>query len=91
VGALVVLCATALALVSSDPDVAARLSLLSQYLVGYRVTWAHAWIGAAEAAAGGFAVGYAGARLRNRALVAYAALLRRREARAERRRMLDEV
>ena len=91
VGALLVLCATALALVSSDPDVAARLSLLSQYLVGYRVTWAHAWIGAAEAAAGGFAVGYAAARLRNRALVAYAALLRRREARAERRRVLDEV
>jgi hypothetical protein len=91
VGALLVLCATALALVSSDPDVAARLSLLSQYLVGYRVTWAHAWIGAAEVAAGGFAVGYAAARLRNRALVAYAALLRRREARAERRRVLDEV
>ena len=91
VGALLVLCATALALVNSDPNVAARLSLLSQYLVGYRVTSTHAWIGAAEAAVGGFALGYAAARLRNRALVAYAAGLRRREARAERRRLLDEV
>jgi len=91
VGALVIACATALALVNSDPDVAARLSLLAQFLVGYRVTWTHAWIGVAEAAGGGFVVGYAAARLRNWALVAYAAVLRRRAARAERRRLLDEV
>lgn len=88
---LMLLIVTAAALLRGDAEVADFLSLLSNYLIGYRVTWARMGVGVAQAALGGFALGYVAARLRNRAFVVYAAILRRRAQRAERRRLLDEV
>jgi hypothetical protein len=44
-----------------------------------------------EAGAGGFALGYATARLRNRALMAYTTRVRRRLAAEVDRRVLDDV
>ena len=82
---------TVIAMLNGDRFVADRLSLLSHYLIGYRPTQLRLWIGAAEAALLGFALGYATAQLRNRALMAYAAWLRRRAQRIEGDRVLDEV
>ncbi|MGH7898633.1 MAG: NAD(P)/FAD-dependent oxidoreductase [Candidatus Binatia bacterium] len=83
--------ATAVLLVRGGPQVRAMLSLLGEYLVGYRVTWPGALIGSLEAGMVGFAFGYAAAELRNRALAAYGRLLQRRAAAELRRRVLDEV
>ncbi len=68
-----------------------EVALLGQYFLGFSVTWKGAVIGLLEAAAGGFALGYATARLRNHALAAYATRLRRRLAAEVEGRVLDEV
>ena len=83
--------ATAVLLLKGGATVGPTLSLLGQYLVGFRVTWSGAAVGLIEAAAAGFVAGYATAELRNRTLAAYAIRLQRRAAAALRRRMLDEV
>jgi protoporphyrinogen oxidase len=90
-GALGLLGVTAMALSGGNSDVIGTLTLLSQYLIGYGVDWRNLWIGVLETAAGGFALGYATAGLRNWTLGGYAEWLRWRAQRAERRRLLDEV
>jgi hypothetical protein len=91
VGAAGLFAATAALLIKGGPVVGPTLSLLAQYLPGYRVTWSGAVLGAAQALAGGFALGFAGAWLRNRALLSYARTLERRAAAKLRERILDEV
>jgi protoporphyrinogen oxidase len=82
--------ATVLMLLKHGAPVA-ELSLLGQYLLGFKVTWKGAVVGLLEAGAGGFALGYATARLRNHALMAYATRVRRRLAAEVERRVLDDV
>jgi len=87
--------ATAVLLVKSGTlggtVVGPNLGLLSQFLIGYTVTWKGAFIGALESGALGFAMGYAAAGLRNIGVGFYAARLQRRaRARAE-SEVLDKV
>jgi len=91
VGGVGLFLATALLLLKGGPTVGPSLSLLSHYLLGFRVTWRGAVVGVLEAAAGGFGLGYVTAQLRNQALASYATLVRRRAAAAVRRRVLDDV
>lgn len=70
--------ATAALLLKGGPVVGPTLSLLSNYFIGFEVTWFGALIGLIEAAIAGFALGYLGALLRNWGMAAYASLLRRR-------------
>jgi len=83
--------ATAVPLLEGDSALGPTLSLLGQYLLGFRVTWSGAAVGMVEAGAAGFGLGYATAALRNRALAAYATRLQRHAAAALRRRVLDDV
>jgi len=91
VSGLGVFLAVAGALLGGDPDLGRGLALLGQYLVGFRVTWAGAWVGLAEAGLIGFALGYFAAWLRNWGMAAYAALLRRRAESKEERDLLDRI
>jgi hypothetical protein len=83
--------ATAVLLLRGGPTVGSTLSLLGQFLVGFRVSWPGAVVGSLEGGAVGFALGYAAAELRNQALAAYGRLLKRRADAELRSRMLDEV
>ena len=83
--------ATAILLLKGGPTVGPSLSLMSHYVLGFRVTWRGAAVGLLEAAAGGFGLGYVTAQLRNQALASYATLVRRRAAAGLRRRVLDDV
>jgi hypothetical protein len=83
--------ATALLLLQGGPVVGPTLSLLSHYLIGFQASWTGAFLGLAEAAAGGFILGYSGAGLRNWGMSAYAYLVRRRAATHAQRRLLDHV
>jgi hypothetical protein len=85
------LLASAVLLLRGGAVVGPNLSLLGQYLPGFRVTWAGAVLGLVEAAIGGFALGYATAWLRHHALGAWARHLQRRAVAAQRRRLVDEV
>ena len=77
---------------ASGGDSGARASaLLSQYLIGYRAAWPEMWLGVLEAGLGGFVLGSATAWLRNRLLLLYGAMLRRRAKRSDRQRLLDEI
>ncbi|MFQ5667868.1 MAG: hypothetical protein ACE5I7_15755, partial [Candidatus Binatia bacterium] len=91
VAGLGLFCATAVLLLKGGPFVGRNLSLLANYLIGFRVTWTGALMGAAEAVCGGFALGYLAAGLRNWGLASYAWLLRRRAAAEARRDLLDRV
>ena len=66
----------------------ANLSLLGNYLLGFRVSWGGALLGLAEAALGGFALGYAMARAINGLVGRYEWRLRRR---LELERVLDPL
>ena len=83
--------ATAILLLRGDAVVGPKLSLLGHYFIGFKASWAGAFVGLAEAGAAGFAVGYVLAKLRNWGLAAYASLLRRRAAAEARRNLLDQV
>jgi hypothetical protein len=69
--------ATILLLLQGGPVVGSTLSLLGHYLLGFQVTWTGALLGLVEAGAGGFALGYLGAWLRNGCMAAYASLIKR--------------
>ena len=78
VSGLALFLATAILLIKGGPIIGPNLSLLSHYLLGYRVTWAGAFLGLVEAGAIGFILGYLFACLRNLALAAYAYYIKRR-------------
>jgi protoporphyrinogen oxidase len=91
VGGVGLFLATVTLLIKGGPVVGPTLSLLTQYLPGYSVTWRGAIVGLLEAMAGGFALGVGTAWLRNRALFAYARNVQRRATAKLRERILDEV
>lgn len=83
--------ATAVLLLKGGPVVGPTLSLLGQYLIGFNVSWKGAFVGLAEAGAGGFVLGYSSATLRNWTLTAYAIVLRRRALAEARRDLLGRM
>jgi protoporphyrinogen oxidase len=83
--------ATAGLLIKGGSVVGPTLSLLGQYLPGYRVSWGGALVGMLESGAGGYMLGYSLAKLRNWGLTLYALLLRRRESARARRDMLGRI
>ncbi len=83
--------ATIILLLKGGPVIGPTLSLLGQYLLGYRVSWKGAFIGLIEAGLLGFALGNFIAWLRNWGMSAYAALIYRRKEAEERRALLDRV
>jgi protoporphyrinogen oxidase len=78
VGALYVLATTAWVLWRGGPTLEMYLGLLSQYLIGYSVSWTGALIGAGYGFAWGFALGWLIAYLRNLSLGIYVAWIHRR-------------
>ena len=78
--ALGLFAATAILLIKGGPAVGANLTLLSNYIVGFQVSWAGAFIGLVEAGVLGFGFGWAMAKLIN-AVVGWQerALIRRLE------------
>jgi hypothetical protein len=86
------LCLATLALVLKGGDVVGpHLGLLGQFLPGYEVSVAGSLVGLAWGAAGGFAVGWTFAVLRNAAALATLMLVRRRVERRMLGRLLDYV
>lgn len=83
--------ATAALLLKGGPVVGPTLSLLSNYFIGFEVTWVGALIGLIEAAIAGFALGYLGALLRNWGMASYASLLRRRAEAELNRDLLEKL
>jgi len=80
--ALGLFAATAILLIKGGPAVGANLSLLSNYIAGFRVSWTGAFIGMLEVGVLGFCFGWTMARLIN-AMVGWQerALIRRLERR----------
>ena len=83
--------ATAVLLIKGGPVVGPTLSLLAQFLPGYRVSWGGALVGMLQSGAGGFALGYTLAKLRNWGLRVYALVVRRRASARARRDMLGRI
>ncbi len=63
--------ATAILLVKGGPVVGPNLALLSNYFLGFEVTWSGAFVILLEGAAGGFALGWSIATLMNRLVDSY--------------------
>ncbi len=91
VGAIILFLASAALIIKGGDVIGPNLSLLGHYLIGFNVTWAGAFLGAGEAGAGGFALGYLVAWLRNWLLAAYAYLARRRAEAKAQRDLLDKI
>ncbi|RMF57900.1 MAG: NAD(P)/FAD-dependent oxidoreductase [Calditrichaeota bacterium] len=91
VSGLLLFLATAILLLKGGPVIGPTLSLLGNYLVGYKVTWPGAFIGFLEAGLGGFIMGYVIATLRNWAVAAYAYLIKRNIEKEESKDLLDKV
>jgi len=68
--------ATALLLLKGGEVVGPNLALLANYFVGFRVSWAGAFVGLAEGALAGFALGWIIARLINAAIERYKRILK---------------
>ncbi len=62
---LILAVATGLLLLGSPPHMVPMLSLVGNYLFGFRVSWPGLAVGVVEAGLGGFALGWMGARLSN--------------------------
>jgi hypothetical protein len=83
--------ATILLLLQGGVYIGQNLSLLSQYLFGYSVSWRGAAWGSVQAGLGGFGLGFVVATLRNWGVAAYASLLRRSAEAEAGRDLLDKV
>ena len=91
VSGLALFLATAILLLRGGEVVGPNLSLLSNYLLAFSVTWAGAVLGPIEAGLGGFALGYVGASFRNLGVAAYAHILRGRAEAEINRDLIDKV
>jgi hypothetical protein len=91
VGGLGLFLATVILLLKGGRVIGPNLSLLSNYFIGFEVTWTGALVGLIEAGAAGFILGFALAWLRNLSLAVYARLLRRQVQAEEDRHFLDGV
>lgn len=83
--------ATVALIIQGGPMVGENLNLLGHYLPGFAVSWGGALKGLLAAGAGGFAVGYVGAWLRNHAMSAYTHLVKRRADADASKDILDKV
>ncbi len=83
--------ATALLVVKGGPVVGPNLSLLGNYLLGFKATWGGAFLGLLESGVGGFGLGYGIAGLRNWGMAAYARMVKDRAEAEESRDLLDRV
>jgi hypothetical protein len=83
--------AMALFLLKEGEQVGPMLGLLWNYLPGFSLTWAGAFVGMADAGIFGFLLGYFSALLRNWGLGAYAALLKRHADAESLRQLLDKI
>lgn len=83
--------ATAALLLKGGPVIGPTLSLLSNFFIGFEVTWVGALIGLIEAGIAGFALGFIGALFRNWGMAAYASLLRRRAEAELNRDLLEKL
>jgi protoporphyrinogen oxidase len=88
---LAIFVATAVLLLKGGPVIGPNLSLLSNYFLGFQVTWVGAFIGLVEAGAGAFVMGFTGASLRNWGMAAYASMLRRRAEAEIERNLLEKI
>ena len=80
--------ATAVLLLKGDEIVGPTLSLLGHFLIGYRATWAGAFVGLVEAALVGYIIGHACAWLHNALVHAYVFAIRRSAEAKQRRDIL---
>lgn len=87
----IVFLATAILLLKGGVVIGPTLSLLSNYLLGFGVSWPGAFVGLIEGALGGFALGYVSATLRNWGMAGYASLLRRRAETELNRNLLEKL
>lgn len=78
VAGLLIYLATAIPLLRGGAEVGPNLYLLSQYFIGYRITWAGAAVGFAYACFAGFIFGYAFAVFRNALIHTYLFFLHRK-------------
>lgn len=85
------LLATLPQLLRGGPPSGADLSLLGQFLPGYRVSRAGTLLGLIEGGSVGFLLGWAGAHLRNACVWLYARVVQRRAESQQRRDLLDKV
>lgn len=83
--------ATVILLLKGGEVVGPNLSLLSQYFLGYEVTWVGAVVGFVEAGVLGFMVGHMFAIIRNFALKTYLTSIRRRVELKENPDILESV
>ena len=91
VAATAVVVSTVLLVVRGGDVVGPNLGLLSQYFVGYTVSWPGALIGGAYGFGIGFLIGFAFARARNRLIRGYLRHLLRRGERDEVSDLLDHL
>jgi protoporphyrinogen oxidase len=83
--------ATAALLLKGGPVIGPKLSLLGQYLIGYKMSWPGAFIGSLQSGVVGFLLGHITASLRNWTMITYASFIRRRAVAAENRDLLDKL
>ena len=91
VSGLLLFLATGILLLKGGPVIGPTLSLLSNYLFHYEVSWSGALWGFLDAGLGGFALGYIIATMRNWGMSAYAYLIKRNIEKEESRDLLDKV
>jgi protoporphyrinogen oxidase len=91
VAALGIFLTTIILLMKGGAVIGPMLSLLGNYLPGFEMTWKGAFVGFAEAGVGGFVLGFMIASLRNWAIAAYAALLKRRAELAAQQNLLEKI
>ena len=89
--AAVLFLASSLLILKGGSTIGPTLSLMSNYLPGFSVTWPGAAIGALQVGIGGFLLGNIIARLRNWSVVTYANWVRRRTEAKENKDLLDKV
>jgi hypothetical protein len=86
-----ILFATIVLMLKGGDSVGKTLGLLSNYLLGYNISWIGALIGAVEVVIGGFALGYGGAWLRNWCIDGYAYLVKRSANAKQQRDVLGQI
>jgi protoporphyrinogen oxidase len=82
---------TAALLLKGGVVIGPNLSLLGNYLLGFKATWTGAFLGLFEAGIGGFVLGNIIAGIRNWGMKAYAFLVKRRAEAEAQRDLLDKV
>jgi protoporphyrinogen oxidase len=91
VSAVLLFLSTAMLLVKGGAVIGPNLSLLTHYLIGFKVSWTGAIVGLLEGAIVGFLIGYIFAYLRNIGMTAYATVIKWRSQREAPNEVLDKL